>query len=546
MTVVHTPEGVRREDFERVHTYGGIPFGPSVHAGAISMPGRLSARARAQGGDPFLTTFSDKGQEQTLSYREFDLLSRRTGTWLARTVGLADGDVVGLLPVNDAISLAALFALQRAGCAVLMLNPGDPPERLRQQTGRLSVKAVVRSPSVPDTVLTKAVELPTGAQLQTDTAAERTTAVRLDPWSDALFFGTSGSTAAAKLVAQSHYNAAVNADAVVRHHTLLPGDRLLGCLPVHHVNGLHFTVFGALTAGAHLVLAREFDPFSYPRLVERFRPRIASVVPSILETMLAVRLPVLPSTFDYFVTAAAPLGAATARAMADRAGARVLQGYGLTETTNFSTTMPADLPEDTYRRMLLDTDIPSIGTPFPGNDVAVLTDGGERAAPGQTGEICMRGHNVMTRYAGNPAATSQAFADGWFHSGDLGFHHVDAQSGRSFFVITGRLKNMAKVRGESVSLEEMERVLRSVPQVADAAAVALPHRFLGEEIVAAVVLAPGATDVDLRPALSAAFAPSVHPSRVARLAAIPRTRTGKILRPELTRQLSGPGPGTEP
>ncbi|WP_405833276.1 class I adenylate-forming enzyme family protein [Streptomyces sp. NBC_01176] len=545
MTVVTAPEGVGREDFERVHTYGGIPFGPSGKAGA-TMPARLSARARTRGDDPFLTTFTEKGEEHTLSYREFEQLSRQVGAWLDQKVGVVAGDVAGLLPANDAVSLAALFALQRSGCAVLLLNPGDPPDRLRQQTGRLSAKAVLRSPSVPDGVLTEAVELPAAPRPHPDATAGHPPDAPLDPWSDALYFGTSGSTAASKLVAQSHYNAAANADALVRHHTLVPGDRLLGCLPIHHVNGLHFTVFGALTAGAHLVLAREFDPFGYPDLVERFKPRIASVVPSILETILAVRQPVLPSTFDYFVTAAAPLTTATARAVAHRVGARVLQGYGLTETTNFSTTMPADLHEDTYRRMLLDTDIPSIGTAFHGNDVAVLTDSGDRAAPGETGEICMRGLNVMTRYVDNPEATSQAFAGGWFHSGDLGRHHVDAQSGRTFFVITGRRKNIAKVRGESVSLEEMDRVLRSVPQVVDAATVALPHRFLGEEVVAAVVLAPGASDVDLRPALSAVFSPAVHPSRVARLEAIPRTRTGKILRPELTRQLSRSEPERNP
>ncbi|MFF2998209.1 class I adenylate-forming enzyme family protein [Streptomyces sp. NPDC057950] len=545
MSVATAPEGVRQEDFERVHTYGGIPFGPSGQAGA-TMPGRLSARARTRGDKPFLTTFSEKGEEHTLSYGEFDLLSRQVGRWLAQEVGVVAGDVAGLLPANDAISLAALFALQRSGCAVLLLNPGDPPDRLRQQTGRLTAKAVLRSPSVPDTVLPEATELPATPRPHTDTTAEHTTDIPLDPWSDALYFGTSGSTAASKLVAQSHYNAAANADALVRHHTLLPGDRLLGCLPVHHVNGLHFTVFGALTAGAHLVLAREFDPFGYPGLIERFKPRIASVVPSILETILAVRRPVLPSSFDYFVTAAAPLTTATARAMADQVGARVLQGYGLTETTNFSTTMPADLDEDTYRRMLLDTDIPSIGIPFHGNDVAVLADSGDRVAPGETGEICVRGLNVMTRYVDNPEATSQAFAGGWFHTGDLGRHHVDTGTGRTFFVITGRRKNIAKVRGESVSLEEMDRVLRSVPHVVDAATVALPHRFLGEEVVAAVVLAPGVSDVDLRPALSAVFSPAVHPSRVAKLEAIPRTRTGKILRPELTRQLSSSGPDTHP
>lgn len=540
MKTVMAPDGVPQEDFERVHTYGGIPFGKAA-PDTGTMPARLSARAQTHGSRPFLTTFSEQGREQTLSYREFETLSRRTGRWLARHTEVAAGGVAALLPVNDAVSLAALFALQRAGCAVLLLNPADPPDRLREQMGRLQVSAVVRSASVADTVLPEAVELPElWSGIDPEEGFDATLAA--DPWADALYFGTSGSTAAAKLVAQSHRNATANADALVRHHALLPGDRILGCLPVHHVNGVHFTVFGTLTAGAHLVLARTFDPFTYPDLFGRFRPRVASVVPSILETMLALRMPVLPSWFDYFVTAAAPLTTATARAMASRAGTRVIQGYGLTETTNFSTTMPTDLDEDTYRRLMLDIDSPSVGTAFPGNDVAVLNDRGECARPGERGEICMRGHNVMTRYVGNPQATSQAFADGWFHSGDLGHYQVDARSGRTFFVITGRRKHVAKVRGESVSLDEMERVLRTVPHVVDAAVATLPHRFLGEEVVAAVVLASGATGTDCRPALSAAFSPAVHPSRIVRLDAIPRTPTGKILRPELIRQLSVSAP----
>ena len=96
----------------------------------------------------------------------------------------------------------------------------------------------------------------------------------VDAADDALFFGTSGSTASSKLVAQSHGNAVANALAVGRHHRLRPGDRFLGCLPIHHVNGLHFTVLATLVAGTHAVLAHGFEPLGYPELVRRFRPRL--------------------------------------------------------------------------------------------------------------------------------------------------------------------------------------------------------------------------------------------------------------------------------
>src|SRR2546423_5911889 len=108
--------------------------------------------------------------------------------------------------------------------------------------------------------------------------------------------------------------------------------------------------------------------------------------------------------------------------------------------------MPTDLPQDAYRRLVLEADIPSIGVALLGNEVVVLTAEGDLAEVGEVGEICMRGHNVMSRYAANPEATEEAFHGGWFHSGDIGFATTDEGSGQTFFVISGRAKNIAKVR----------------------------------------------------------------------------------------------------
>jgi acyl-CoA synthetase (AMP-forming)/AMP-acid ligase II len=172
--------------------------------------------------------------------------------------------------------------------------------------------------------------------------------------------------------------------------------------------------------------------------------------------------------------------------------------------------------------------------------VAVLRPDGSRAEPGETGEVCMRGHNVMTGYRGNPQATREAFRGGWFHSGDLG-HEVRVPGYEEpFFVLSGRTKNIAKVRGQAVSLEEMERVLLAVPGVADAGCVALPHQFFGEQVTAAVVLRSTAEPIDVLPALRAAFPAGVLPERVVELPAIPRTPTGKLRRAELKSLLTAP------
>ncbi|MGK5627442.1 class I adenylate-forming enzyme family protein [Streptomyces sp. URMC 123] len=518
-------------DHRQAHAYAGRAFTDRlpVHP---TMPELLAHRAERHGSAPYLTFHDAEGTETTLTYGDALRLSRRLAAWAGRELDARPGDVFALAPVNDLPSVTAVFALLLAGCSVLSLNPGDPAERVMRQADALGAKALLRGPgTTADTAVSWTV-LPDPWTLPTDD--DTWAGPALDPGADALYFGTSGSTAASKLVAQSHYNGAVNAAALHRHHGLGPGDRFLGCLPIHHVNGLHFSIFGVLAAGAHGIVLSGFDPFRYPGLLTAHRPRIASVVPSILETLLETwRAPEVPREFDYFVSAAAPLPRSTARAVHDKWGVRVLQGYGLTETTNFSTTMPRGLSETAYRALMLDCDIPSVGTALYGNEVAVLRADGRRAEPGERGEVCMRGHNVMSRYQGNAEATAEAFAGGWFHSQDLGHEVVDPETGLRFVVITGRAKNIAKVRGETVSLEEMERALRSFPSVRDAACSTAADRFLGEVVVAAVTAPRETTDAMLLDHLGRFFDPAVLPARFVRLPAVPRTATGKVLRPRL-------------
>ena len=527
-------------DFALAHTYRGTPLEQTLPI-ASTIISCLVDRARTQGQDPFITEVPARGEPVTLSYGELDVRSLGLSVWLRRHTSARPGDVFGLLPANDIQSVVTVFGVLRAGCAVLFLNPADPAERLREQVHALGGKAILAVRAAPPD-LAEVVRVPALSELDQDPPVGPLS--RVEPLADALFFGTSGSTAASKLVAQSHYNAAVNAEALRRHHRLGPGDRILGCLPIHHVNCLHFTIFATLVAGAHAILAQTFDPFGYPQLVERFRPRIASVVPSILEALLETRRrPTFPGEFGYFVSAAAPLSARTARAVKEAFGVTILQGYGLSETTNFSTTMPPDLSQDALNTLLYDADIPSIGTALYGNEVAVLAADGERAAPGDVGEICMRGHNVMMRYAGNDTATVEAFRRGWFHSQDLGFEIDLGGNGGRFVVITGRTKNIAKVRGESVSLDEMDRALRAAPHVKDAACVSVPDRLMGEQIVAVVVCSPEVPDSDLRTHLKRFFAANVLPRRIVRVDAIPKTPTGKLRRAELAQTLGLAGDG---
>ncbi|WP_424184735.1 class I adenylate-forming enzyme family protein [Actinokineospora sp. G85] len=510
-------------DFDAVHSFRGVHHRAAV-PGHPTVAAALDEQVRVRGGAPAITTSGGAG-ERTFTFADVQALSQRALAWVREGVGVAPGEVVALAPANDAASIAVVLGLLRGGNPTLLVNPADPDERVRAQVAAAGAGVVLRSGAA---TFTGGVDLPEVDALP----ARRVDAVPVDPWSDALYIGTSGSTAASKLVAQSHANAVANAAGLVEHHRLRPGDRVLGCLPIHHVNGLHFTVFGMLCAGAHVLLAEAFHPFGYPRLLNSFQPRIASVVPSVLEALHRSWRSPVPS-LEYFVSAAAPLTRGTVAAVLDKVSVPVLQGYGLTETTNFSTTVPRGLSEAVYRSLMVDVEIPSVGVAFPGNEVAVLGPDGVPVAVGEHGELCVRGPNVMNGYLGNPEATAEAFAHGWFHTGDLGHQLRDPATGGLFHVITGRGKNIAKVGGAAVSLDEMDRFLRARPGVRDAACVSVPHPMLGEEVVAGVVLEPPLDPEGVRAALREGFAAAVVPTRVVPLPEIPRTPTGKVLRPDL-------------
>ncbi len=541
MTEPSAPNGAwDGTDAAEAHRYGEVAWHqplPGVRASAVDY---IAAQAALRPGEPYLTCVdvkSPEGTRTTLTYGQLDLLTQGVAAWIGAHLASPATATVGLLPRNDEPSVLALLGLLRSGCRVLVLSPDDPTARIAEQVQALGVRTVIRSPRVSPALWPGAVEALSRARVPVGRGGPGLLP-RLAPWDDALVLSTSGSTASAKMVVQSHRNGAVNAAGAVRHHRLVPADRLLGCLPIHHVNGLHFTLLATLTAGAHAVLATEFDSFSYGRLIEDFRPRVASVVPSILQALsMTWRQPRIPAGFGYFATAAAPLSPAVARASRARLGTRVVQAFGLTETTNFSTIMPGDLAADDYVRLMEESDIPPVGSEVFGNEVAVLDEDGQRVPPGTVGEVCVRGQSVLSRYEGNQAATAEAFRHGWFHTGDTGFETRAASAGEPLFVLTGRIKNIAKVRGESVSLEEVERAAARLPGIIDAACATAAHALDGEQLTMAVVAAGDLDEAGLRAGLAAMLPAAAVPRRIVRAGAIPRTPTGKIIRARLAEEL---------
>jgi acyl-CoA synthetase (AMP-forming)/AMP-acid ligase II len=145
----------------------------------------------------------------------------------------------------------------------------------------------------------------------------------------------------------------------------------------------------------------------------------------------------------------------------------------------------------------------------------------------------------MNEYFRNWEATAESLRDGWFHSLDIGFEQEEPEGGFRYFVITGRAKNMVKVRGESVSLEEMDRVLCNMSGIADAACIDRPHDLYGEEIIAVVAVSDETSDEQIRAHLLKHFSRASQPTRIVRRSLIPRTATGKVRRAVLREELDG-------
>jgi acyl-CoA synthetase (AMP-forming)/AMP-acid ligase II len=207
--------------------------------------------------------------------------------------------------------------------------------------------------------------------------------------------------------------------------------------------------------------------------------------------------------------------------------------------------MPTNLASDAYHRWVLRADPPPVGRALFGNEVAVMNGEGRTLGAGEVGEVVIRGHSVMLGYFDAPGATAEAFRGGWFHSGDLGRWVVDDVSGRRYLVLTGRLKNIVKVDGEGVSLEEVDRLLLEHPGVDDAACFGVPDQVGGERVICLVVARAGAVAPDELRAHLARLLPSRHvPSEFVFAPHVERTATGKVLRQRLSAayQADAPGP----
>jgi len=482
------------------------------------------------------------------SYAQLAALVDQLGAALA-AAGVRRGACVAYLGFNSPEMLALLFACARLGALFMPLNWRLAGPEHRQMLEDCSPTIIfVEAPfqaqtqefvaDLEDTMRVGFGEPPAGWTAYDSFLARAQGASRPESGGDAatplLICYTSGSTGKPKGVLLTAGALETNAANSIEMHALTAADRILVTLPLFHVGGLNILTTPALQAGASVVLQPKFEPDAAFDAIERDRITLTVLVPAQLGMMLAhprwgsADL----SSLRMITTGSSIVPDRLIRAVHER-GVPLVQVYGSTETCPIATCQKR---EDAHCK------IGSAGRPAAHCEVRVVDDAGQDVAPGNTGEILVRGANLMAGYWQAPQATAAVMRDGWFHSGDMG--HWDADG---FLFVDGRRKEMIISGGENIYPAEIENVLIECEAIAEAAVVGRPDERWGE-VVVAVVVPKAATSLSREQVLKlfeGRIARYKHPKEVVFVGELPKTALGKV-RKEEVRNLASRGEMCQP
>ncbi|MHC4428124.1 MAG: class I adenylate-forming enzyme family protein, partial [Planctomycetota bacterium] len=307
-------------------------------------------------------------------------------------------------------------------------------------------------------------------------------------------------------------------------------DTILGVLPQFHSFGLTVLTLLPLASGLPVVYTARFVPRKILSLLARHRPTMLIGIPSMYNVLLHTKsaTPDHFSSLRYVVSGGEPLPKAIAEGFRDRFDVTINEGYGLTETgpvTNWCR-------PDEHRPG-------SVGMPLPRVEEKIVDGEGRPLPPGEEGEVCIKGPNVMAGYYKLPDQTAAVFdKEGFFKSGDMGKFDPAGH-----LHITGRIKEMLIIAGENVFPREIEEVLNTHPAVLDSAVVGMQDPQRGEVPLAFVELHEGASaeETDLRAHCRDQLAQFKVPREVRIIDKLPRNPTGKILRRQLCEQVAAAG-----
>jgi long-chain acyl-CoA synthetase len=488
----------------------------------------LEASAKARPDHPALRL-----NQFAMSYAQLDRAARGVALGL-RQRGIGPGEQVAVMIPNVPEFSIAYFGILYAGCAVVPLNVLlSAPEvayHLQDSEARLLIAhplfagPACKGASEASVPVVKSsgegageeslVAMAHGAPLE---AVHQTAAT-----DTAVLLYTSGTTGKPKGAELTHMNLFLNCAVVIPKMLPLTNDHVaVAALPLFHSFGQTCIQNASIAIGGTFTLLPRFSPEEALSLIERDRATLFAGVPTMYFAILHHQGKARDlSSLRYCMTGGAAMPVEVMRAFEEKHGVKILEGFGLSETSPVASFNVLDRPREPG----------SIGYPVWGVEMAIMDDLDRPLPDGERGEICVRGHNVMKGYWKKPDATKEALRNGWFHTGDIG---IRDQSGS--YTIVDRKKDMIIRGGFNVYPREVEEVLYTHPAVLEAAVVGIAHESHGEEVKAVVVQKAGhaLTASDVIAFCQERLAAYKYPRVVEFREALPKGPTGKILKREL-------------
>ena len=454
------------------------------------------------------------------------------------SIGVGDGDRVGIIVGNSPHFVVAYLATIGLGAVAVPLNPGSPGPELETELAVVGARVVVVDklgavnwehvdraavPSIEVAVVTEPADDIEGTVAFDDLlAAAPLDVVDVDDDHLAALMFTSGTAGSPRAAMLTHGNLRANLDQSRSAEGHIDNDDVIyGVLPLFHIFGLNVVLGLGLCVGATIVLVQRFDPAT---AVQSITDRAVTVIPG---------APALWAAFAHFdeldsstfadvrlaLSGASRLPVTVARAMQERFGVEIREGYGLTEASPIVTTSTGITPR-----------FGSVGRALAGVEIRLVNSNGE-ALVGDVGEVWVRGDNIFAGYYGDPEATAEVLdADGWLHTGDMATTDDDG-----YLYLVDRSKDLIIVSGFNVFPAEVEEMLLTHPDVVEAGVVGVAHPHTGEAVKAYVVAKSG-SDVDEESLIEYSLdhlARYKCPSKVIFVGDLPRNASGKLVRRSL-------------
>jgi long-chain acyl-CoA synthetase len=463
--------------------------------------------------------------DREITYTGLAAQARQVAAHLSAQCAVKPGDRVGVWLRNCPEFIPAAFGILAAGGVLVPINNFLKPAEIGHIVNDAGIDVLITDAELGAQLPALRAERASLQLLQIEAfaALPEAAAGPASPRTEAdlaVIIYTSGTTGRSKGAMLTHGNLLHNVESCRLALETVDQDRMAVLLPMFHSYMLTVGIFLPLLVGGQIVLVKSLQQ---PRLIlQELVARQATILPAIppfYRALIAAPLPFkLP--FRLCISGSAPLPVQVLNEFQQKFGIPLIEGYGLSEASP----VVAKNPLHGTRKA------GSIGRPIPHVEMSIQDEDGNLLPPGETGEICVRGGNVMPGYWNQPGETAKVFRGGWLLTGDVGCRDAEG-----YYYITDRKKDMLLVNGNNVYPREIEEVIYQYPGVKEAAVVGMPDPRRGEQPVAFVVANDGATldERALLQFLRERLADYKAPRKAVLLAALPRNATGKILKTEL-------------